>query len=463
MIASVWNVMRACVNQFSLDARKNSLRQLVLRGTVWTLAGYGTSQLVRFGGNLVLTRLLFPELFGLMALVNTFLLGLALLSDLGLATNIVRNPRGQEPAFFNTVWTIQAARGIGLWLTSFVLAIPFAQFYGEPQLRWLIPVAALSILLVGFTSPRLYLLERELRISTVTKIELGSQLSGLVVMILWAWQAPSVWALVGGNIFGATVKLLASHWINRETRNRLQWDASAARAVWEFGKWIFLASAVGFFAEQADRLMLGKVAPLELLGVYGIALTFAELPRQITLALSSKVLFPAFSSLQHLPRRELRDKIIKHRATALFFLACAVTALVCFGDVLVRFFYDARYWQAAWMLPLLALGLWPRLLCNTIEPALFAIGKPQYTTAAQVTRVVWTVSGVLIGFTLAGIFGAILAITLNDLMYYLVIHFGLWRQGLSATRQDVYATLVFVLLIGAVLSTRFLLGAGLPF
>jgi O-antigen/teichoic acid export membrane protein len=137
--------------------------------------------------------------------------------------------------------------------------------------------------------------------------------------------------------------------------------------------------------------------------------------------------------------------------------------LVCFGDALVRFLYDARYWQAAWMLPILALGLWPRLLCGTLEPALFAIGKPQYTTAAQATRVVWTVGGVLLGFALAGIFGAIAAIALNDLLYYLVIQVGLWREGLAATRQDAQVTFVFLLLIGAVLSARVLVGGRLPF
>jgi O-antigen/teichoic acid export membrane protein len=440
-----------------------SLRRRVWQGAYWTLFGYGASQLLRFGGNLILTRLLFPELFGLMALVNTFLLGLALLSDLGLSAATVQNPRGNESAFYNTVWTIQSARGIGLWCASFVLAIPFAEFYGEPLLRWVIPVAAVSVLLAGFNSPRLYLLERELRIRTVTKIELGSQVCGLVVMIGWAWYAPGVWALVAGGVFGAAVKLAASHWVNRGTRNQLHSDASAARAVWAFGKWIFLASAIGFFAEQADRLMLGKVTPLEILGVYGIALTFAELPRQITLALSSKVLFPAFSILQSLPRPELRAAITRHRTPMLYLLAGAVAALVCFGDALVRFLYDARYWQAAWMLPILALGLWPRLLCGTLEPALFAIGKPQYTTAAQATRVVWTVGGVLLGFALAGIFGAIAAIALNDLLYYLVIQVGLWREGLAATRQDAQVTFVFLLLIGAVLSARVLVGGRLPF
>lgn len=454
--------MRQRVVAWSVLGAAGSLRQLVLRGTAWTLVGYGASQVVRLGGNLILTRLLFPQLFGLMALVNTLLIGLALLSDLGLWTSTVQNPRGNEPTFFNTVWTIQIARGIALWLLSLAVTIPFANLYGEPQLIWIVPVASLSVLLAGFNSTSLFLLERELRISTITKIDLLTQVCSLVVMVVWAYFAPSVWALVGGSLAGAIFKLIASHWVVVGSRNRLLWDAAAARALWGFGKWIFLASAVGFFAEQSDRLMLGKVVPLEILGVYGIALTFAEIPRQTTLALASKVLFPAFASLRDLPRPRLRETIAKHRARALFLLACGVTLLVCFGDVLVRFFYDARYWQAAWMLPLLALGLWPRLLCNTTEPALYAIGKPQYTTAAQVARVVWTVGGVLVGFAAAGIFGAVLAIVLNDVLYYGVIHLGLRREGLSELRQDVLATLAFGLLIGVVGGVRYLLGWGLP-
>lgn len=463
MLESVIAGMRQRVNLFSLGGTSGTLKQLMLRGTAWTLAGYGAAQLMRLGGNLILTRLLFPELFGLMALVNTFLIGLALLSDVGIGFSIIQNRRGTEPAFLNTAWTIQVARGIGLWLVSFGLAIPFAEFYGEPQLRTILPVAAFGLLLAGFNATSLETLKRALRLGTLTRLELGVQASGLVVMIVWAYLAPGVWALVAGGLTAAAVRLVASHRVQKGPRNHFVWDSSAAQAIWTFGKWIFLTSALAFFGEQSDRLLLGKVAPLHILGVYGIALTLAEVPRQITLAIAANVLFPAFSTLRDAPRALLREKITNHRLRVLYLLAAGLTLFVCFGDWLIRFLYDPRYWQAAWMLPLLALGLWPRLLCNTIEPALFAIARPQYTTVAQVARVAWTVAGVLVGYALAGIFGAILAIALNDLMYYLVIQFGLWCEGLSELRQDALGTIAFALMLCAVMGVRYLLGGGFAF
>ena len=460
MLENVFNDVRRRVQTLPLGAT-DSLRQRVWRGTAWTLFGYGAGQVMRLGGNLIVTRLLYPELFGLMALVTATTIGFLLLSDLGIGTSIVQNPRGKEPAFLNTAWTLQVGRGILLFLLSFPIANLIAQWYAEPRLRVLIPAASLGVLFAGFNATSLPTLQRELRIATLTKIELTAQASGIVAMILWAWVAPSMWALVCAAPVYALVRLIASHLVRAEIRNRFAWDHSSWRAIWSFGKWVLLTSSILFFAEQSDRLMLGKVAPLELLGVYGIALTFAEIPRQITLAVAGNVLFPALSSLQNLPRPALRAKIVKNRVPILYALAAFVVCFAALGDFLVRLLYDARYWQATWMLPLLALGMWPRMLCNTIEPALYAIGKPQYTAAAQATRVVWTVGGVLIGFAAAGIFGAVLAIALNDIVYYAVINFGLRREGLSALRQDARATALLLAILCLMIVTRYLTGWGL--
>ena len=91
----------------------SSLKKQAVRGTIWTVFGYGSSQVLRFGGNLILTRLLVPDLFGLMALVQIFIRGLSLFSDIGIRPSIIRSDRGDDPIFLNTAWTIQVIRGFG--------------------------------------------------------------------------------------------------------------------------------------------------------------------------------------------------------------------------------------------------------------------------------------------------------------------------------------------------------------
>jgi len=97
------------------DESTISLRSRVFGASVWVLAGFGASQVIRLGSSLIMTRLLMPEMFGVMAIANIFLVGLALFSDLGLRQNIIQSKRGDDPLFLNTVWTIQILRGAVLW------------------------------------------------------------------------------------------------------------------------------------------------------------------------------------------------------------------------------------------------------------------------------------------------------------------------------------------------------------
>ena len=134
-------------------ARGEGLLARAIRSSAWTIFGYGTSQAVRLGANLILTRLLFPEAFGLMALIGVIITGLALFSDFGIGPSIMQNKRGDEPAFLNTAWTIQILRGAVLYLGCCALAWPAAVFYGEPTLAHFLSIASLSLLIGGFLRP----------------------------------------------------------------------------------------------------------------------------------------------------------------------------------------------------------------------------------------------------------------------------------------------------------------------
>ena len=94
-----------------------------------------------------------PEYFGLLALVTNIIVGLSLFSHLGLQDSVVQNPRGDEPDFINTAWTLQVVRGIGIFLVSILLAWPAAHFYHTPLMIWLLPLLGFGAVISGFVSP----------------------------------------------------------------------------------------------------------------------------------------------------------------------------------------------------------------------------------------------------------------------------------------------------------------------
>ncbi|WP_299490632.1 oligosaccharide flippase family protein [Acaryochloris sp. IP29b_bin.137] len=439
-----------------------SLKKLVIHGTLWTLIGYGGSQGLRFGGNLILTRLLSPELFGLMALTNIFIIGLQLFSDLGTGWSVVQNKRGDDPAFLNTAWTLDVIRGFVLWLGCLVIAWPIATLYNYPDLQWLIPIVGITTIFSGFESTAEAQLERHLDVQKQVTFELSTQAVGLIIMILWATIAPSIWALVVGGLASTSLKMVWSHFLFPGSSNQLAWDKDALNDLLNLGRWIFINTALTFSAEQADRLMLGDLFSLRLLGIYGIAFTLSDMPYKVVMSISNKVIFPAISKSMDQPQDILFQKILKNRRPFLFASMFLVLVLAGFGDLLITTLYDARYLDAAWMLPILALGIWPRLLSQTNEPYLFALGKFQYTTCGNVLRLACTIMGIWIGFHYFGNVGAVVGVALNDLFYYLAVNYGLLKEGLNGILQDLLATFLLLGCLGLTIAVRLHLHLDLP-
>lgn len=440
----------------------SSVKKLALRGAIWTIIGYGASQILRFGSNLILSRLLFPEFFGLMALVNVFIMGLHLFSDIGIGPSIIQNKRGDDPDFLNTAWTVQIIRGFVLWLGSLLIAWPISQIYNEPRLMWLIPAVGLGTVINGFHSTALYTLNRQIAVSKMAIFELAGQFTSLVVMVILAYFTKSIWALVAGTLVSELFQLVWSHRLIPGQPNRPAWDKEAVKNIITFGKWIFFSTALTFLASQADRLILGKLLTPTMLGVYGIAYTLADIPRQVISALSGKVLFPTFSKLANLPRETFRAKILKNRRFLLLALAVGLTILVSFGDMLIDTLYDDRYKEAAWMLPIIALGIWHTTLYSTMGPVLLAIGKPVYGTIGYFCTLMSISIGLPLGYSLGKMLGAVIAVAVGDLPFYLVTMYGLWREGVNCIKQDLWTTAVFLSLLTAVLGVRYSLGWGFP-
>jgi len=439
-----------------------SLNKLALNGAFWTIFGYGAANSLRFIGNLILTRLLAPDLFGLMALMTTFLVGLALFSDVGIDPSIIQNKRGKDPVFLNTAWTIQVIRGTSLWLICCLIAYPVSQYYNDSRILVLMPVLGLSTLMSGFNSTSLALLKREMNVRTSVGVELSVQFSSLVIMITWAFIWPTVWALVAGSLISVFLKVLMSHFVIKGPRNRFAWDPACARELFRFGRWIFLSTAFTFLAIQSDRLIIGKIVSIEMLGIYSVCMALSELPRQVVGMLGHNVIFPVISKSKDSPREELRRKFFKKRWLLLMGAIGLATILITAGDLLVKFLYDTRYSQDAWILTVLALGFWHTVLYETMNPCLLGLGKPYFATIGFMIRFLVLVLGVPAAYEAGGFVAAVFVIALHDLPMYAVITYGATRQKLSNLRQDLLATGVFLTVLAIAIFLRVTLGFGYP-
>ena len=434
----------------------DALKSTALKATFWTVMDYGAGQVLRVVNSLVLTRLLLPSAFGEMMLVTTLIVGMTMLSDVGLAPSVIQSKRGDEPVFLDTAWTLQAVRGTGLWVCSLLLAWPAARFYHDPRLLIVLPVLAFSSVLSGLYGSGYMTLSRHMGMRRLFAIDFSTQIFTLLVTIAWALWRPSVWALVVGNLAASAFRLVLTHHprVVPGVRNRFSWDREALHEIVHFGKWIALGTAFFFFASQADRLVLGKLVSLTVLGLYGIAFQISDVPRSIIAALSTKVGYPYVSRISDLPREVFREQYLRYRRYVLLIGAVLLSVMAVWGDLLITTFYSSRYSGAAWMVRWLALGLWHTLLYQTTGPVLFALGKSTYNAAGNAAYAIAMLVGVPFGYLHFGMLGAVIAVALGDFPLYVITQFGAVRERVRPLWQDLQLTSVFAALVGLELFLR---------
>lgn len=438
-------------------------RRPLLQGLTWNVGAFGAGQAIRLATNVVLARLLVPELFGVMQIVLSLQTGAALLSDIGLNQNIVYSKHAEDPEFYNTAWTLQVVRGVLLWLVFSIATLPVAHFYRSPVLVRILPVMALTFIIYGLTSNSRALLQKRMQYNLLTAFETGTAIVGSVALVIIAYLDPTIWALVFGNLAGALATMIGSYLILPNFRHRFFISKQHAKEIVSFGKWIFVASIVYYLSTNFDRLYLAKIVPLSLFGVYGIARSFADLLNVLVQRLGNNVVFPFLASHSHIARPELRAQLAPIRMRFMALAGLGLSLFATMADLLIKALYDQRYQAAAWMLPVLIVGAWFAILASISESTLLGIGRPNYSVVGNGLKFCFLAIGLYLSATRYGVLGGVLVVALSDLFRYLPLLIGQIRESFSFARQDVIITIGVSGLIALLEALRWACDLGMSF
>jgi O-antigen/teichoic acid export membrane protein len=249
--------------------------------------------------------------------------------------------------------------------------------------------------------------------------------------------------LVAGALTMPLSKMVLSHVALEGPINRFRWHAPSVSSLFHFGKWIFLSTALTFFAGQSDRLIFAKLVPLEMLGVYSMAAMIALMPLTLFGRIERRVVFPVYSTVVR-EERELAPVFTRMRAGYLTAGGVICAMFVAAGPSLIEVLYDERYHEAGWILRYLTIGTWLTLVQTTYGAAHLATARVQWVAASSMCKVIGIIAFVLFGYEVAGFEGAVLGYALSEFLRYAVLAFGGRMMKLPGLGQDVFLTLVVV-------------------
>jgi O-antigen/teichoic acid export membrane protein len=362
-------------------------------------------------------------MFGIMAMATMVMVGLSLLSDIGLKPSVVQNERGDEARFLNTAWVIQIARGVALWFAAIILSLLLAQariagvlpantVYADPVLPFVIAVLSFSTVIAGFESTKSLQASRSLQLAAITRIDVTSQIVGFVTMVAWALFERTIWALVVSALFAGVTRTVLTHVWLKGVRNRIYWDRTAYVEIVKFGKWLLLSSVLFFLASSGDRLMLGAMVGADVLGAYAVAFLIFSSIDQLISKIIVDVSFPALSEIVRENRAGLAAAYYKFHLAVGGVAFFSAGALMVSGQSIIHVLYDSRYMQAGWILQVLAVAMLT-FPFRILTQLFLALGMAKTFFQFNVVRIVTLFVGIALGFKLWGLQGAVWGIVVS--------------------------------------------------
>jgi O-antigen/teichoic acid export membrane protein len=424
------------------------LKERVLRASSWTVLAYGFTLLLRLGSTLILTRLLAPEAFGLMAIVSTIAIVISLLSDVGIRQSIVHSTHGDEPLMLNTAWTMQILRGVLIWSVCCLLALGLygagqrgwltpGSVYAAPQLPLLLALGTLHSVVYGFDTTKRFTADRRIDQKRVVLIDLCAAIITIAVAIALAWLIRSVWAIVIGGFVAAVFTVIAGHLWLPGHRNRVAWHGGFARQIFDFGKWILASSLLYVIAANSDKLLLGVWVAPAVLGCFAVGQNLAQILDQAVSRVFVQVASPAFADVIRNSPQRLREVYLRMRLLFDVLFITAAGLLFAIGPWLVGVMYDARYAEAGMILQILSFSLIVTRY-GVSSGAYLALQIPHAPAVMSLVRVIAFFTFVPLAHKVYGVNGAYWAIALSPAAMAPVVWWFDRRFGLLSWRHELF-------------------------
>ncbi len=314
------------------------------RGAGATALSQAAQVATQIASVLILSRLLEPGDFGLLAMIAPVVGLLGMLQDFGLVQATVQKP-GLRREEVNFLFWVNVAASSGMALVLVALSPLVAAFYGEPRVGPLTAAMALPMILGALGAQHLALLNRRMEFGRLALVTVAGAVATLGVAIAWALVSPSYWALFAGSLAGAALSTALAWGFSRWRPGRPR-GAEGARDLLGFGAGITGFNFANFFARNLDNVLIGRVWGEAQLGFYDRAYKLLLFPLSQIANPLSRVMIPALSRMLEEPDR-YRHAYLRVLNLSLLVSLPGVAFATAMADALIPFMLGEQWRPSA--------------------------------------------------------------------------------------------------------------------
>lgn len=274
----------------------SELKDKTVTGVFWSAVDRFSAQGIQFVFSILIARLLLPEDYGVIAMLNIFLAVSQNFIDSGFGAALIRKNDRTETDF-STVFYFNIIVAFLIYIALFFASPYIADFYETPVLRSITRVVALNLIITSFSGIHNSKLSIDVDFKSRAKISLLSSVVSGIVALYMAKNGFGVWALVAQSLCSSIVwTILLWYFVRWKPLFQFSWESF--RNLFSFGSKLLTSAVLNTIYSNLSTIIIGKFFSSSSLGLYSKANSLAQFPSVNITNVIQNVAFPVLSKIQ---------------------------------------------------------------------------------------------------------------------------------------------------------------------
>ena len=351
-----------------METKKNS----TFSNVFWAYGERITAQLITFVVSVVLSRILMPESYGVVAIVVVFIAICDALVTGGFGNALIQKKDSNDMDFDSICW-LSITIAVLLYIVLFFSAPLIADFYCYNQLIPVIRVMGIRLIFSAFNSVQQAYVQKKMIFRVFFWATLSGTIISGIVGISIALLGGGVWALVAQYMTNTVIDTIMLYiFIDWTPKFRISIDS--IRKLWKFGAKMLAATMVFTLKDNIRSLVIGRRFSASDLAYYNQGKRYPSLMVDNVVESLGKVLFPVLSEEQNTVE-SLKGHVRQSIQISSILLTPMIMGIIAVADTMVNVILTDKWMPCVPYLRILCLVYITRSINTILQKAVLAIGK----------------------------------------------------------------------------------------
>lgn len=384
------------------------------KGVFYSALGKYSNVVIQLLVTAILSRILTPSEYGVVAVVNVFLVFFQMLADFGIGPAIIQN-KLLSKSEINSIFGFSIYLALFLGIVFVFLGYPISVFYNNDVYKPISMVLAICVFFYGILVVPQSMLLREKRFGAVNMVTILANVASGLVSILLAVNGFSYYSLIISNTVKAAL-LFAVFYFKTSLKFQFKLDTKPLKKIFGFSKNQFLFNFINYFSRNLDSMLIGRYFSASSLAFYDKAYQVSLYPNQILTNVISPVIQPIMSDYES--NLDKIKTVYLKITTILATIGLPLSVFLFFNaNEIILFLFGDQWAGSVVTFQILAISVWIQMITSSTGAIFQSANRTDLLLLSGVLSAIVTVSAIFIGIFAGQIedvaFMVLLAFTIN--------------------------------------------------